>query len=119
MPDFRANRAASPQPWYTEPWVDLLISAYEADGPKATADRLEVSPSMVTAVARGYYESPVDAFRETVNAVLGAACVSCPVLGEITLVDCRRHRAADFAPTNPTRIRLWRTCPTCPNNPNR
>ena len=118
MPDYRDTPDLLPD-WYGEPWVPVLVTAYEADGPTATARRLgSVSPSMVTAVARGYYKSPVDTIREAVRAVLMTASVECPVLGSIELNDCRRHRERPFAATNPLRIPLFQACRSCPNNPN-
>lgn len=121
MPDFRENPGASPHKWYRHPrerWVDLLIAEYEAHGPKATGARLGVSAGMVTGVARGYYASSVDTIREAVRAVFGRASVDCPVLGEVELATCRHHRSRPFAATNPLRVRLYRTCRSCPNNPN-
>ncbi len=116
MADLRTTPHLLPA-WHAEPWVRLLETAYEADGPGATAERLGVSPAMVTAVVRGYYASSLDRIRTAVRETLAAEAVACPVLGEITLAACRKHRTADFSASNPLRVRLWKACRVCPNNP--
>ena len=117
MPDYRDAPHLQPA-WYHEPWVAVLVAAYEAEGPTSVARRLGVSPSMVTAVARGYYDSSLDTIREAVAEVLMATEVACPVLGPLPLAACRHHRERPFAATNPLRVRLYAACRTCPNNPN-
>ena len=116
MPDYRNTPELQPD-WYREPWVALVRAAYEADGPAATARRLGVSPSMVTAVARGYYAHSLDTIRRAALEALTATTVGCPVLGELALAECRRHREAPFRASNPLAARLWRACRSCPHNP--
>lgn len=116
MADLRLTPHLLPA-WHAEPWVRLLETAYDADGPGKTGARLGVSPAMVTATARGYYKSSLDTIRQAVLEVLGSDCVACPILGEISLASCRTNREADFRATNPLAARLWRACRSCPNNP--
>lgn len=116
MADLRKTPDLLPA-WHAEDWVRLLERAYEADGPKVTGERLGVSPAMVTGVVRGYYASSLDRIRTAVRETLAVESVTCPVLGEISLAECRAHRELPFAATNPLRVRLWRTCRSCPYNP--
>lgn len=116
MADLRKTPEALPA-WHAEPWVRSLEASYEEVGPGATGRILGVSPSMVTGVVYGYYESSLDRIREATRERLQHVEVACPVLGAIELADCKRHRTAPFAATNPARVRLWRACRTCPNNP--
>ena len=117
MPDLRLTPDLLPG-WWHEPWCQAVVESYDAVGPSATAALLGVSPSMVTAVARGYYESSLERIRTASRERLMAEEVDCPVLGPaLPLVDCAGHRSRPFAATNPARVRLWRACRRCPHNP--
>ena len=117
MADLRRTPHLLPA-WYTQDWVAPLAAAYEADGPGATAERLGVSASMVTAVVRGYYASSLERIEAAVRETLMAETVECPVLDTIDRAACRANREAPFRATNPLAVRLWRACRTCPHNPN-
>ncbi len=105
------------QPWAREPWVETLRRAVRRFGLSEVAERLGCSTATVSLLRNGTYSSPIEKWRERVLAEFERDVVDCPVLGEITPEECRFHRTRSFGATNPTRVRLARTCPTCPNNP--
>jgi len=105
------------QPWRDEEWVQVLNAEVDERGKDAVAEALGCSRAMVHQLKEAKYGSPVEKWRRKVMAELARDRVQCPVLGAIDVDECREHRNAEFAATNPERIRLYRTCPTCPNNP--
>lgn len=70
---------------------------------------------MATITSIGDYQSRRQRLRA--RMVANGYCTECPVLGQITAAQCKWHRNREFAATNPTRVRLGQTCPTCSNNP--
>lgn len=98
-------------------WMRLLREAVDAASGTAVAKRLGYSPAVVSQVLKGKYAGRTDLVRQRVIEVYGATSVPCPVLGEIPLSRCAAERNRPFAATNPLRVRLWQTCPTCPFNP--
>lgn len=105
------------QPWADEEWVQVLNDAIDQRGKGEVAEALGCSTALVHQLATARYSSPIDGWRQRVMAELARDRVQCPVLGVISTDECRSHRNRDFAATNPTRVELFRTCPTCPNNP--
>lgn len=103
--------------WVNEPWVTLLRAAREEHGPTAVGRTIGYSASVVIDVCEGRYKADPGRVKEAVMATIGAAEVTCPVLGVIGLDACRKHRKAPFSATNPLRVRLWKACRSCPNNP--
>ena len=98
-------------------WRELLKRAVAERGTSAVARALEYSPAVVSQTLKGQYAGRVDRVATRVMEVFGQEEVDCPVLGTIARERCGRIRRSDFRATNPTRIQLWTTCPTCPNNP--
>ena len=105
------------QPWADDEWVQVLQEAIARRGTTEVARILECSTALVSQLAKGVYKSPIGRHRERVLLLLTRDTVTCPVLGAIDVDTCRFHRTREFAATNPTRVRLYRACQTCPNNP--
>ena len=105
------------QPWRGEEWVQVLNAEVQSRGKAAVADALGCSRAMVHQLKEAKYDSPIEKWRRKVMAELAQDRVQCPVLGAIDMDECREHRNRGFAGTNPVRVELFRTCPTCPNNP--
>ena len=105
------------QPWASEEWVQVLRGAVEERGKEPVAEALGCSRATVHQLMTGRYTSPIEKWRTKVMAELARDRVQCPILGPIDMVECRKHRTRDFAATSPVRVKLFKTCPTCPNNP--
>jgi len=96
--------------------MDELRRVAGAEGQAKTAKRIGYSASVVSQVLKGSYRGDVSAVRQAVEGALLSGKVDCPVLGEIRANQCLGFQRQRLAATNPHRVRLHRTCPTCPNS---
>ncbi|MDI3325602.1 hypothetical protein QKW35_14585 [Pontibacterium granulatum] len=106
--------------WGQQPpqWIEQLARAVGETSRAAVAKRLKISRTSVSLLLANKYPSPsTQKMQAKVEATFGG--VSCPVLGEISNAQCQTERKKGFIGSNPTRVRLCRTCPGCPNNPHR
>lgn len=97
-------------------WIEALAESCDRVGQPATAARIGMSVSVVNETLRKKYKGRIDRVADRVKGALLGATVHCPVYGD----DLPRDRCLDlqgrpFAATNPDRVLLHRTCPTCPN----
>lgn len=107
-------------PYEGEEWLELLRAAVaEAGAMRPVAARLGCSVSSVSHLLSGSYRADPAHMARRIEETYGRRLVACPVLGPIPITECAAHRNAPFAATNPVRVRLWRACQSCPNNPNR
>jgi len=95
-------------------WIEALAEACEATSSRAVAARLNVSPAAVCRVLGARYGNTI-AMEWRVRTVLMATRVDCPVCGEIDVETCRTNQTRPFCAVNPTFVRLFRACPTCPH----
>lgn len=82
---------------------------------KAAAERIGVNRASVSTLLANKY--PASTRRMEQAIMTWASFVDCPVLGEITGEQCQKERNKPFIGSNPTRIRLYRACRSCPRNP--
>jgi DNA-binding transcriptional regulator YdaS (Cro superfamily) len=98
-------------------WLEVLRERAEATGQRAVARLMGYSPSVVSQVLAGSYGGDLTAVRRAVEGAFMAGLVECPALGqEIGTQDCLRFQRMPLAASSPARVRLHRTCPTCPHN---
>ena len=100
-------------------WITILRKYAQETSNAAAARKIGYSQSVISQVLGGTYRGNLEAVRQKVLDHLGGGTVACPILGEIDLTRCAAERTRPFAATNPLRVRLWRCCQTCINNPNR
>lgn len=110
-------------PTAAEPiWLGHLRAACEASTQSEVARRLALagdsrfpSSSVVNQALAGRYEGNLARLQALVEGVLMTVSVDCPVIGDLPRQRCVDHqlRRGDFAITNPSRIQLYRVCPTC------
>ena len=99
-------------------WRARLAAMVDALGQAEVARRMGCSPATVSLLRRGRYpEAAEGKWHQRFLDAFDEARVDCPVLGEIDRRTCAAHRSRPFAATNPVRVRLYRTCPTCPHHP--
>lgn len=96
-------------------WVLVFADQCDHDGVSSTASRIGYSPSVGSQVLSKTYRGRLDKIEAAVRGAFMGATVQCPVLGELAHDKCLYHQGRKFAPTNPTRVALSRTCPTCPH----
>jgi hypothetical protein len=100
----------------TETWTDRLRLECARTSQSKVAERIGYSPAVVNQVLGGSYKGDLRAVQKAVEGALMGATVECPVLGTIGGNRCLEEQRRPFAATNPNRVRLFKTCPTCPNN---
>ena len=100
-------------------WLVQFRETVDALSTTEVARRLGCSSATVSQIYHGKYASPLEKWRERFLDAFSPAQVDCPVLGMISRPTCATHRGRGFAATNPVRVQLFRTCPTCANNPDR
>lgn len=111
-PSARAAAAWRPVP----DWVRALAEACERESQAKVARRIGYSPSVVTQVLGATYRGDLAAVEHAVRGAFLGSTVSCPVLGEIDTVECRKHQRRPYAATaNHLQVRLFKACRTCPN----
>lgn len=106
--------------WGDEPprWITLLAAEVEASNRTETGKRVGISRSAVSLALANKYPSPSTAgIERRVLAALDG--LDCPAQGEtISTQQCREYRERPAPTHNPMAMRVWRTCQSCPNNPN-
>ena len=104
------------------PWLAQLKAVCAASTQAEVALRLAragdgkyPSPSVINQALQGKYGGDNARLQALVEGVLLTATVLCPVLGDLPRQRCLEHqgRRWQFAITNPTRVILYRVCPTC------
>ena len=96
-------------------WLDELQRAAAAEGQSAVAKRIGYSTTVVCQVLKGNYKGDLSRVQRAVEGALMHATVDCPVIGDIPLQRCIEHQRGPKRYTNPMRVQLAHTCPTCPN----
>lgn len=102
-------------------WEDLLKTEVEKRGRTVIAQELGIAKSSLGLLLTDKYPASTDNIEQKVLRTYGSRnTVDCPVLGEITVIDCRQHcknakRFGKKATGNPVKLKLYVTCPECPN----
>jgi len=99
----------------TSDWKQALRDECRRTSQARAAQLIGYSPAVVNQVLKGTYKGDYRAVEEAVRGALMGATVDCPVIGEMPRNRCIEHqrRASAFAATNPLRVQLYKTCPTC------
>lgn len=95
-------------------WLDILRKACAESSQSAVGKRLGLTGSTISQVLAGKYCASTDAVEERVRGVLMNKTVDCPQLGELSAKVCLDWQAKPFAATNPLRVRMFKSCKTCP-----
>ncbi|MDX1755858.1 MAG: hypothetical protein R3175_07360 [Marinobacter sp.] len=97
-------------------FIRVLAGVVAQEGSNAAAAaRLKINRASVSTLLANKYPANTDRMEKAIMA--WAALVECPVLGAITGDQCQTERQKPFVGSNPTRIRLYRACRSCPRNP--
>lgn len=106
--------------WGDEPprWIRLLAAEVEATSRTLAGQRIGMSRSAVSLALANRYPSPSTAGVER-RVLASLDGIHCPAQGEtISTQQCREYRERPAPTHNPMAMRIWRTCQSCPNNPN-
>ncbi len=96
-------------------WIAVLRSECKRTTQTAVAARIGYSPSAVNQVLKGAYKGDVRRVQQAVEGALMKLTVNCPLIGELSRERCVEYQRRGFAATNPLRVALSKTCPTCAN----
>ncbi len=102
-------------------WINVLRAECESTSQSKAAALIGYSTAVVNQVLKGTYNGDLISVEEVVRGALMGATVECPAIGTIPRNRCIEHqrRSNNFASTNPLRVQLHKTCPTCENRRNR
>ncbi|MBX3588768.1 MAG: hypothetical protein KF796_19220 [Ramlibacter sp.] len=107
--------AAKPLP---DDALQALRAACAGTQQAEVARRLKVSDGTISNALRGRYIGNVERLAERIRGELLNTTVTCPILGAINARVCQDEREKPFsAATNGQRVRLFKACRRCPNNP--
>ncbi|MHC1792045.1 hypothetical protein [Solidesulfovibrio sp.] len=109
-----ASRARTAWDGMAPEWVMALAEACDLASGRAVAARLDVSTAAVSRVLGNTYGDTA-AMERRVREVLMTNRVACPVVGEISVADCRANQARPFTAVNPIFVQLARACRACPH----
>lgn len=95
-------------------WIAVLRAATQATTQAAVARDIGYSPAVVSQVLKGTYAGDTKRVQQAVEGALMGMTVQCPAIGELRRDRCLDYQRQPFASTNPLRVQLSLTCPTCP-----
>lgn len=94
-------------------WLDVLHAECKRTSQSAIATRIGYSPTVVNQVLKGTYKGDLNRVQQAVEGALMKRTVNCPLIGELPRERCVEYQRRGFAATNPLRVQLSQTCPTC------
>lgn len=106
--------------WGASPpdWIAALAKACDRTTQTDAARELDISAAVVNQLLGRTYKGRLDRMEARVRGLFMKATVACPVLGEISTLDCADNQQrvrSQAAITNPLRVALRRACPECPH----
>jgi len=102
-------------------WREILRAEVDKKGYDQVRTELGVSKTTVSLLLNDKYPADTARMAEKILRTYGTrTTVQCPVLGKISVVQCRQHcraakRYGKKATGNPVTLRLYVTCPGCEN----
>ena len=96
-----------------------MQEAIDKKGRKKVAEEIGYSPSSIAVFMSGKWSaSPDKIVSAIISAYGGGALVECPILGEITLVECRKNQKdariyKNMPCGDPLTARVFAHCPVC------
>ena len=98
-------------------WLQILKDEVDATNCAAVGRRIGYSRPAVSHIYHGRYPAGTDRIKAKVLEVLGDD-LHCPHLGAgIKPFDCKDMRTQAMPSSNPSELRHWITCQSCPMNP--
>ena len=100
-------------------WIDVLQDECERTSQREVSKKLGYSATTISLVLNGTYKGDLNAVERAVKVKLTTNSVSCPILGQITAMDCSSHQSKPFSSSSSLRVKLFKACRKCPNNTKR
>lgn len=95
-------------------WVAALATACDARGLNRTAEKISMSPALVSLVIRKTHHAGYEYAEARVRNKLMTPLRACPVLGLISEQQCEGEQAKPFTSVNPLAVAVYRACRDCP-----
>jgi len=96
-------------------WIAVLRQTAQATTQSAVARVIGYSSAVVSQVLKGSYAGDTRRVQTAVEGALMGMTVECPAIGELRRDRCLDYQRQPFASTNPLRVQLSLTCPSCPH----
>jgi hypothetical protein len=97
-------------------WKKVLMDQIAQRSQAAVARELSLSAATISMIVNGKYPAGSDRIERLVRGRYMGAKVFCPAAGfEMGLHQCTEFQGRPFAATNPLRVQMYVTCPTCVN----
>lgn len=107
----RSNMDKARAAWGDMPdWVAALAAACDAGGLNRTAEKISLSPALVSLVIRRTHHAGYEYAEARVRNTLMTPLRPCPVLGLIDAARCAEEQARPFTSVNPLAVAVYRTC---------
>lgn len=106
--------------WGQKPpeFIQVLADLVESTGSKkAAADQIGIDRASVSTLLANKYPASTAKMEGKILAFTNAK--TCPLLGEISGVECQKNRELPYIGSNQQRIALFRACRQCKHNPQR
>lgn len=97
-------------------WLAVLAAECKKTSQLEVAKALGYSASVINQVLNDKYQGDLYKLQEIVEGAFMGKTVDCPVIGSMPRHRCIEMQGRPFAATNPLRVQLFHTCPTCPHN---
>ncbi|WP_299072797.1 hypothetical protein [uncultured Paraglaciecola sp.] len=97
-------------------WFELLTLKVNTLGRRIVESDTGMSKTTLSQVLNKKYAGSMANIEANVLAAYANIKVTCPVLGSIPVKRCNIEKKKPFSAANPTRVRLYKTCKTCPHN---
>ena len=96
-------------------WVEVLATDCDKGSQRATADKMDVCPAMVSLAINNKWQD-LEFIKARVEQVLMVVNVQCPVLGVIDIDRCHAEQVKPPSAANTLRIMLFTACRKCQHN---
>ena len=96
-------------------WIKVLEAECQKTSQQKVAAILKQNNSFpstttINQVIKGKYPGRTDRLQALVEGKFMSGTVDCPVVGPIPSDQCIEYQGRPYAPTNPTRIQLYKAC---------
>lgn len=97
-------------------WLTLLNQKVSQLGRRKVEADTGMSKTTLSQVLNKKYAGSMVNIQAQVEAAYTSISVECPILGDIPVKRCNVERKKQFSAANPTRVKLYQACKTCPHN---
>jgi hypothetical protein len=97
-------------------WNEILVSKVIQLGRRKVEADTGISKTTLSQVLNKKYPGNLENIEAKVLATYTEITVQCPVIGVIPTRRCYAEQVRPFSSSNPQRVKLFRTCKSCPNN---